>query len=234
MGLVYEAEHVEIGRRVAVKVLHPMYTRQAEVVSRFRSEARAASRIGHPNIVDVIDSGTTVDGAVYFVMEYLEGRELSQLVEEEGPLPAQRSIAIAREICQALTAAHKAGIIHRDLKPENVFLIERDGKRDFVKVLDFGIAKTMEAVTDRVGRLTNPGMAMGTPEYMAPEQAAGARDRRARRRLRGGRDPVRDADGAAAPRGRAHHGGADAQGDDRADARQRACGPMCRAISSRW
>jgi serine/threonine protein kinase len=173
MGLVYEAEHVEIARRVAVKVLHAMYTRQAEVVSRFRSEARAATRIGHPHIIDVFDSGTTVEGAVYFVMEYLEGRDVSQLVEEEGPLPAARSIAIAREICQALMAAHKAGILHRDLKPENVFLIERDGKRDFVKVLDFGIAKTMEAVTDRVGRLTNPGVAMGTPEYMAPEQAAG-------------------------------------------------------------
>ena len=173
MGLVYEAEHVEIGRRVAVKVLHAMYTRQAEVVSRFRSEARAATRIGHPHIIDVFDSGTTVEGAVYFVMEFLEGRDLSQTVEEDGPLPAQRAVAIAREICQALMAAHKAGILHRDLKPENVFLIERDGKRDFVKVLDFGIAKTMEAVTDRVGRLTNPGVAMGTPEYMAPEQAAG-------------------------------------------------------------
>ena len=173
MGLVYEAEHVEIGRRVAVKVLHAMYTRQPEVVARFRSEARAATRIGHPHIIDVFDSGTTVDGAVYFVMEFLEGRDLSQLVEEEGPLPAARAIAIAREICQALMAAHKAGILHRDLKPENVFLIDRDGKHDFVKVLDFGIAKTMEAVTERVGRLTNPGVAMGTPEYMAPEQAAG-------------------------------------------------------------
>ena len=173
MGLVYEAEHVEIGRRVAVKVLHAMYTRQTEVVARFRSEARAATRIGHPHIIDVFDSGTTVEGAVYFVMEYLQGRDLSQLVEDEGPLPAQRAIAIAREICQALMAAHKAGILHRDLKPENVFLIEREGRKDFVKVLDFGIAKTMEAVTERVGRLTNPGVAMGTPEYMAPEQAAG-------------------------------------------------------------
>jgi serine/threonine protein kinase len=173
MGLVYEAEHVEIGRRVAVKVLHAMYTRQSEVVARFRSEARAATRIGHPHIIDVFDSGTTVDGAVYFVMEYLEGRDLAQLIHEIGPLPAQRSIVIAREICQALSAAHKAGILHRDLKPENVYLIQRDGNDDFVKVLDFGIAKTLDAVTDRVGRLTNPGIAMGTPEYMAPEQAAG-------------------------------------------------------------
>jgi serine/threonine protein kinase/Flp pilus assembly protein TadD len=173
MGLVYEAEHVEIGRRVAVKVLHAMYTRQSEVVARFRSEARAATRIGHPHIIDVFDSGTTVDGAVYFVMEYLEGRDLAHLIHELGKLPPQRSIVIAREICQALAAAHKAGILHRDLKPENVYLVRRDGNDDFVKVLDFGIAKTLDAVTDRVGRLTNPGIAMGTPEYMAPEQAAG-------------------------------------------------------------
>jgi serine/threonine protein kinase len=173
MGLVYEAEHVEIGRRVAVKVLHAMYTRQTEVLARFRSEARAATRIGHPHIIDVFDSGTTVDGAVYFVMEFLEGRDLGQLIEDVGPLSAQRAVVIAREVCQALMAAHRSGILHRDLKPENVFLIQRDGNPDFVKVLDFGIAKTLDAVSERVGRLTNPGMAMGTPEYMAPEQAAG-------------------------------------------------------------
>ncbi|HWE26611.1 MAG TPA: serine/threonine-protein kinase, partial [Polyangia bacterium] len=173
MGLVYEAEHVEIGRRVAVKVLHAMYTRQNEVVARFRSEARAATRIGHPHIIDVFDSGTTVDGAVYFVMEFLEGRDLSQTLEDEGPMMPQRAMLIAREICMALMAAHKANILHRDLKPENVFLILRDGNPDFVKVLDFGIAKTMEGLSERVGRLTSPGVAMGTPEYMAPEQAAG-------------------------------------------------------------
>ncbi|HZS40157.1 MAG TPA: protein kinase [Polyangia bacterium] len=171
MGLVYEAEHVEIGRRVAVKILHAIYTRQGEVVARFRSEARAATRIGHPHIIDVFDSGTTVDGAVYFVMEYLDGSDLAELIGKTGPLTVQRTIAIAREICQALAAAHKAGIVHRDMKPENVFLVTRDGRQDFVKVLDFGIAKTMES-SDKVGRLTNPGMAMGTPEYMAPEQAA--------------------------------------------------------------
>jgi serine/threonine protein kinase len=174
MGLVYEAEHVEIGRRVAVKILHAAYTRQAEVVARFRSEARAATRIGHPHIIDVFDSGTTVDGAVYFVMEYLDGVDLGHLIGKGGPLPVERAVRIAREICQALAAAHKAGIVHRDMKPENVFLVERDGQKDFVKVLDFGIAKTLEAISERQGRLTNPGMAMGTPEYMAPEQAAGA------------------------------------------------------------
>jgi serine/threonine protein kinase len=173
MGLVYEAEHVEIGRRVAVKVLHAAYTRHAEVVARFRSEARAATRIGHPNIIDVFDSGTTVDGAVYFVMEFLDGRDLAEAIRVAGTLPAERAIAIAREICQALAAAHKAGIVHRDMKPENVFLVDKEGKRDLVKVLDFGIAKTLEGVSERAGRLTHPGLAMGTPEYMAPEQAAG-------------------------------------------------------------
>ncbi len=172
MGLVYEAEHVEIGRRVAVKVLHAVYTRQAEVVARFRAEARAATRIGNPHIIEVFDSGTTVDGAVYFVMEFLEGLTLSDAIGVAGTLPAARTIAIGRQICQALAAAHKANIVHRDMKPENVFLIERHERDDFVKVLDFGIAKTLDQ-TGRVGRLTNPGMAMGTPEYMAPEQAAG-------------------------------------------------------------
>jgi len=173
MGLVYEAEHGEIGRRVAVKVLHAAFTRQNEVVARFRAEARAATRIGHPHIVEVLDSGTTVDGAVYFVMEYLEGHDVSELIRREGSLPAARTVAIGREICQALAAAHQAGIIHRDMKPENVFLTRRDGRDDFVKVLDFGIAKTLDYATERVGRLTSPGVAMGTPEYMSPEQAAG-------------------------------------------------------------
>jgi serine/threonine-protein kinase len=171
MGMVYEAEHVEIGRRVAVKVLHERFSRQAEVVARFRSEARAATRIGHPHIIDVFDSGTTVDGAVYFVMEYLQGRDLAHLIDTEGALPLDRALAITRQICQALAAAHRAGILHRDIKPENVFLVPRDGYPDFVKVLDFGIAKTVDS--KRIGRLTSPGMAMGTPEYMAPEQAAG-------------------------------------------------------------
>jgi len=173
MGLVYEAEHTEIGRRVAVKVLHAAYTRHAEVVARFRAEARAATRIGHPHIVEVLDSGTTVEGAVYFVMEFLAGQDLSEVIRKEGPQTQRRTVAIGREICQALAAAHRAGIVHRDMKPENVFLIEREGHKDFVKVLDFGIAKTLEQTTEKQGRLTQPGMAMGTPEYMAPEQAAG-------------------------------------------------------------
>jgi serine/threonine protein kinase len=173
MGKVYLAEHVEIGKRVALKVLHPSYSRMPDLVERFRREARAASKIGHPNIVDVTDSGTTTDGSVYFVMEYLEGVELGSVIEREGALDVARALRIASQICRALAAAHAQGIVHRDLKPENVFLITRDGAADVVKVLDFGIAKTTEAEAARERRLTSPGMAMGTPEYMAPEQAAG-------------------------------------------------------------
>ena len=173
MGRVFLAEHVEIGRRVAIKILHPVYSHMPDLVERFRREARAASRIGHPHIVDVTDSGATPDGSVYFVMEYLEGVDLGTVLEREGALEIVRALAIATQICRALTAAHAAGIIHRDLKPENIFLITRDGTSDFVKVLDFGIAKSTEAERARAKRLTSPGVTMGTPEYMAPEQAAG-------------------------------------------------------------
>ncbi|HEY3354833.1 MAG TPA: protein kinase [Polyangia bacterium] len=173
MGRVYEAEHIEIGKRVAIKILHPVYSRTPEVVERFRREARAASRIGHPNIVDVTDSGTTADGSVYFVMEFLEGVELADIIDREGALAVPRALEVAVQICRALAAAHAAGIIHRDLKPENIFIVAREGTAEFVKVLDFGIAKSAELEEKRTERLTHPGMAMGTPEYMAPEQAAG-------------------------------------------------------------
>ncbi|MEO8215341.1 MAG: serine/threonine-protein kinase, partial [Myxococcales bacterium] len=178
MGRVYEAEHIEIGKRVALKILHPGYSQTPDLVERLRREARAASRIGHPNVVDVTDSGTTDDGAFFFVMEYLEGRELGEIIFEEKGLDLRRALGITAQICRALQAAHKAGVIHRDLKPENVLLVERDGQKDFVKVLDFGIAKNLTDQDDEPNgnprrKLTNPGVAMGTPEYMAPEQAAG-------------------------------------------------------------
>jgi serine/threonine protein kinase len=174
MGTVYTATHAEIDKKVAVKVLHPIYGRMADVVSRFRAEARAASRIGHPHIIEVFDSGTTDDGSIYFVMEHLTGVDLAQVLDGEGKLAVDRAIRIATQIAEAVSAAHEVGIIHRDLKPENIFLVTREGDPDFVKVLDFGIAKTSEIdETSRQQRLTHPGMAMGTPEYMAPEQAAG-------------------------------------------------------------
>jgi serine/threonine protein kinase len=173
MGKVYRSEHVELGSPSALKVLHPSYSRMPDLVERFRREARAAAQLNHPNIVGVTDSGTTADGSVYFVMEYLEGLELGSVIEREGALDVARALKITGQICRALAAAHRAGIIHRDLKPENIFLVTRDGTADVVKVLDFGIAKTTEAEAQRERRLTSPGMAMGTPEYMSPEQAAG-------------------------------------------------------------
>jgi len=171
MGRVYEARHVEIEKRFAIKVLHPVYSRMPEVVERFRREARAASKIGHPNIVDVPDSGTTARGRVYFVMEYLEGMDLAEVLARETKVPVERMVRIATQACRALAAAHEVGIVHRDLKPENIFLTHREGLPDFVKILDFGVAISAEMVPS--DRLTRPGMAMGTPEYMAPEQAAG-------------------------------------------------------------
>jgi serine/threonine protein kinase len=176
MGTVYAGEHVGIGKAVAVKILHPAYSRQQDLVERFRREARAASRIGHPNIIDVTDFGATEDGCAYFVMELLDGIDLADVLSHERRLETTRAAEITVQICRALEAAHAAGVIHRDLKPENVFLVGRDGKADFVKVLDFGIARSLGRSSRR---LTNPGIAMGTPEYMAPEQASGgAADRR--------------------------------------------------------
>ena len=193
MGRVYEAEHIEIGKRVAVKVLHPAYSRTPDLVERFRREARAASRIEHPNVVNVTDFGTTAEGSLFFVMEYIEGIELGLLIHREGPLSINHALRITEQMCAALQAAHDAGVIHRDLKPENILLVSPPAARtpnghaglpaaesvaaapDLVKVLDFGIAKSDEIDdSPRVGkRLTRPGVAMGTPEYMAPEQAAG-------------------------------------------------------------
>jgi serine/threonine protein kinase/Flp pilus assembly protein TadD len=193
MGRVYEAEHIEIGKRLAVKVLHPAYSRTPDLVERFRREARAASRIEHPNVVNVTDFGTTPEGSLFFVMEYIEGIELGLLIHREGPLAINHALRITEQMCAALQAAHDAGVIHRDLKPENILLVGPSSVRtpsghgvqspaegvaaapDLVKVLDFGIAKSDEIDdSPRIGkRLTRPGVAMGTPEYMAPEQAAG-------------------------------------------------------------
>jgi serine/threonine protein kinase/Flp pilus assembly protein TadD len=168
MGTIYAGEHVEIRKGVAIKILHPVYSKQQNLVERFRREARAASRIGHPNIIDVTDFGTTEDGCAYFVMEHLDGIDLADVLSHERRIDPLRAVRIGMQICSALHAAHAAGVIHRDLKPENIYLVARDGEADFVKVLDFGIARSVDR---KSRRLTNPGMAMGTPEYMAPEQA---------------------------------------------------------------
>jgi serine/threonine protein kinase len=171
MGRVYEAQHIDIGRRVAIKILHARFHHSADLVERFRREARAASKIGHPNIVDVTDSGTTPDGAFYFVMEFLEGQNLEELIAKNGALPIERALLVAAQIARALEAAHTAEVIHRDLKPANIMLVNRNDEDDFVKVLDFGISKDLDMAVGAA--LTRPDVAIGTPVYMAPEQAAG-------------------------------------------------------------
>ncbi|MBX7194526.1 MAG: serine/threonine protein kinase [Sandaracinaceae bacterium] len=173
MGGVYEAEHLLIGKKVALKCLHREYARDRDIVERFKREARAATLIGNDHIIDVTDMGDLPDGSPFLVMEYLAGKPLASLCEH-GPLPIRRAVHIARQICSALGAAHDKGIVHRDLKPENVFLIERNGDPDFVKVLDFGISKMHSSGVDK--GLTRTGMAMGTPSYMSPEQAQGSKN----------------------------------------------------------
>ena len=177
MGVVFAVKHAVIERPLAIKVLKREVMRDKAVIQRFIQEAKAASRIGHPNIVDVTDFGKTPDGMTYSVMEYVDGTTLSKTIKESAPFPPERAVRIAAQIARALAAAHGKGIVHRDLKPENVFLIDRDGRPDFVKIVDFGIAKVQPIEGTESGpRLTRVGSVFGTPEYMAPEQAAGRSD----------------------------------------------------------
>ncbi|HEX6273264.1 MAG TPA: serine/threonine-protein kinase [Polyangiaceae bacterium] len=172
MGTVYRAEHVHMKKAVAVKILHKHMTAMPEVVARFEREAVAAGRIEHANVAGATDFGRLDDGSFYLVLEYIEGRSLSSLLGAGGSLPALRALVITRQIADGLAAAHAAGIIHRDLKPENVMLLERDGVPDYVKVLDFGIAKV--PVEEAEGqKLTQIGTIFGTPQYMSPEQGQG-------------------------------------------------------------
>jgi serine/threonine protein kinase len=192
MGVVYRGEHVYIGKEVAVKILHDGYGGREESIKRFLREARAASLINHPNIVDITDFGKSSDGTVFFVMEFLRGEPLDAVVQRERRLELLRAITIVNQIAGALGAAHAKGIVHRDLKPENIMLTPREGRRelirqisdetgthtvterekafDFVKILDFGVAKVRDPNVAE-GRVTQQGVVFGTPEYMAPETA---------------------------------------------------------------
>ena len=175
MGTVYLAEHPLIGKRVALKVLHPDLARDEDIVSRFFTEARAVCRIGHEHIVDIIDFGKTAE-LTYFIMEYLEGEPLSGAMQREGALPQARSMRVAGQTASALAASHKLGIVHRDLKPENIFLTRRGADNDFVKVLDFGIAKLTGDAASSSSHRTRAGVLLGTPYYMSPEQCEGRRE----------------------------------------------------------
>ncbi|NNE20841.1 MAG: serine/threonine protein kinase [Myxococcales bacterium] len=169
MGLVYRVTHTRLNKPLAMKVLRQENTRDPEVLARFRREAESASNIGNQHIIDISDFGELTDGSTYFVMECLDGLDLIEAIDSVDRMPEERALRIAIQICRALGAAHDAGITHRDLKPENIFLIHRDDVEDFVKVLDFGIAK----VGHGPNRLTRAGEVLGTPHYMSPEQCEG-------------------------------------------------------------
>ena len=172
MGVVYEAQHLLIGRRVALKIMAAQAVSSAGE-ERFRREAKAAAAVGNSHVVDVLDMGRLEDGSLYIVMERLDGVDLGFAVALEQRFSVGRTIRVMTQLCDALSAIHAAGIVHRDLKPENIFLTTRDGAPDFVKVLDFGVCKVNDP---QGGRLTATGDTLGTPLFMAPEQVEGRSD----------------------------------------------------------
>lgn len=170
MGRVYLGEHVRMGRMSAVKVMSPSLAPTQDAIARFNREAANASRISHPNVAAIYDFGETADGTLYLAMEYIEGEDLGKLLKHEGVLARPRVAALARQIADALNAAHTLGIIHRDLKPDNILIGHDADGQDCVKVVDFGIAKAARGSGQTV---TTAGVSLGTPEYMSPEQIAG-------------------------------------------------------------
>ena len=174
MGKVYKATQLGIDRPIVLKVLRQALLGDERTVRRFKREAKAASRLNHPNSIGIIDFGEAEDGALYIAMEYVAGKDLHHILSREWPLPEPRVIRIVGQVLSALADAHSAGVIHRDLKPENIMVEQRRGEPDFVKVLDFGIAKIMDGDGDDGPALTRAGFVCGTPEYMSPEQARGA------------------------------------------------------------
>ncbi|MBI5490865.1 MAG: serine/threonine protein kinase [Deltaproteobacteria bacterium] len=174
MGVVHRAEHLQIGRVVAVKILRHELAGDRRAVQRFQREAVAAGRIGDPHIVQVLDLGREPGGSPYVVMELVEGRSLRELFAEAAPLPARRAAHLGCQLLAALSAAHARGIVHRDLKPSNVMLVRVDDEPDFVKLLDFGICKFVGDPS--MLQLTRAGALVGTPGFMAPEQILAGRD----------------------------------------------------------
>lgn len=177
MGAVYEGENTKIQRRVAIKVLHPGYSENRDVVSRFQREAQAAGRIGNDHILEVLDLGVLPDGSNFMVLEFLDGEPLASRIQRLGRMTPKQIAPIARQMMKGLAAAHNAGIVHRDLKPDNVFILkEKAGHTDFVKIIDFGISKFQPLTGSEGMRMTSTGAVMGTPYYMSPEQASGSRE----------------------------------------------------------
>ena len=183
MGAVYLVYHTGIRKQLALKLLWPKLMRIPSVVARFEREGMAAAHLDHPNIAAASDFGRTEDGRFYLALEYIDGKELRKAIEDaDGPMPPGRALFIARQIASALVRAHALGIVHRDLKPENIMLVQRDGHKDFVKVLDFGLALLSRHISDDAAeehraktarKITEQGEIFGTPAYMAPEQTIG-------------------------------------------------------------
>ena len=172
MGVIYRATHSVIGKKAAIKVLSERYSRDKNMIKRLHREARAVNQIGHPNIIDIFDFGQTDDGREYFVMEYVPGPTLAHILAKRKRLEWSYIHAILSQMLDALSAIHDLGFIHRDIKPDNLLVIEQEGGRQWTKLLDFGIARSMEMGPDGE-RLTSAGSVMGTPEYVSPEQIRG-------------------------------------------------------------
>lgn len=175
MGCVYEG-HQKLGdttRRVAVKTLHTHLSHDPKIRARFDREVGTVAKLNHPNTIQVFDFGTTDDGILFIVMEFVEGKSVADLLEKDGPMGPPRVLNILRQVVGSLDEAHKLGIIHRDLKPDNVVLCDRAGEKDWVEVLDFGIAKRSSDEDKEEKKLTQQGMVLGTPPYMSPEQFTG-------------------------------------------------------------
>jgi eukaryotic-like serine/threonine-protein kinase len=193
MGEVYRASDPRLGREVAIKILSPAVSRDKERLARFELEARAAAKLNHPNILAIYDIGMQ-DGVPYLVSELLPGEPLREQLNRSR-IPVRSGIRYALEIAHGLAAAHEKGIVHRDLKPENIF-ITQDGR---VKILDFGLAKLIQpqsaegdATTQSTISVTQPGMVLGTPAYMSPEQVRGQSNGYSHRHLQSGHNPARD------------------------------------------
>jgi serine/threonine protein kinase len=174
MGKVYRSRQLALDKPVVLKVLRQSLLSDERTVARFQREAKAASRLNHPNSISILDFGQAEDGALFIAMEFVPGQDLHQILSRDWPLPEARVVRIVSQVLSALSDAHGAGVIHRDLKPENIMVEQRRNDADFVKVLDFGIAKITDSTGDDGPALTRAGFVCGTPEYMSPEQARGA------------------------------------------------------------
>jgi serine/threonine-protein kinase len=178
MGDVYLAEHQLLKRPCAIKLIRPDSVTDPKALERFEREVRITATLSHPNTVEIFDYGRTEDGMYYYVMEYLPGLSLAELVEEHGPLTPGRAVYLLRQVCLALSEAHAAGLIHRDIKPSNIHAARRGGMDDVAKLLDFGLARPGATIRD--AEVSAEGQILGTPLYMSPEQAMGSRELDAR------------------------------------------------------